>query len=58
MKTYVPVTPGGSVLMHLEAKSEKQAWNNLLKDVRHMPYRSVKDLQERGYTVEEFIRGK
>lgn len=48
---YFPVTPGGSVLVHLESPSEQQAWANLLKDIQPL-YGSRKELEERGYTVE------
>ena len=41
---YVPVTPGGSLIMHLEAKSEEEAWNKLLKDAGHMPYKNKEGL--------------
>lgn len=35
---YVPVTPGGTVLVNLAAKTEEEAIANLLKDAAHMPY--------------------
>ena len=48
---YVPVTPGGSLIMHLEAKSEEEAWNKLLKDAGHMPYKNKEGFIKRGYTI-------
>lgn len=53
MSTYIPVTPAGSLLAHLEADTEDQAWKNLLEDAAHMPYRGKKGFHERGYTVME-----
>ncbi len=48
---YVPVTPAGSAIMHLAAKSEKKAWKKLLKEAGHMPYDGKQGFLERGYTV-------
>jgi hypothetical protein len=50
-KTYVPVTPGGSVLMHLESKTRKKAWKRLMKEAAHMPYQNQKEFEKRGYEV-------
>jgi hypothetical protein len=52
-KTYVPVTPGGTVLMHLESKTEDEAWRKLLKDAAHMPYKTKENFIKRGYAVDE-----
>ena len=52
---YVPVTPGGTVVMHLEADSEEQAIKNLLRDAAHMPYDGWEGFQQRGYTIETYI---
>jgi hypothetical protein len=49
---YVPFTPGGSCLMHLEAATEDEAWQNLLEDASHMPYQGKQGFYERGYRVE------
>jgi hypothetical protein len=49
--TYIPETPGGTVLAHLEAKTEEKAWANLLRDAAHMPYKGVTGFQKRGYKV-------
>ena len=55
MKTqYVPVTPGGSACVWLAAKTEHQAWANLLKDAAHMPYKTIENFKKRGYTVEKW----
>ena len=53
--SWVPVTPGGSVLMHIEADTEDEAWSNLLQDAAHMPYKDKEGFIERGYTVEDFV---
>ena len=53
-KTYVPFTPGGSMLSHLESDTEQGAWDNLLKDAAHMPYDGKQGFIDRGYTVEEY----
>jgi hypothetical protein len=50
-KTYVPVSPGGYVLMHLEAKTEEQAIKNLLRYAAHMPYKTWDNFQRRGYYI-------
>lgn len=51
LPTYYPETPGGTVLMHLGADTEEQAWKNLLKDAAHMPYQGIEGFKERGYKV-------
>lgn len=53
MSTYIPCTPAGSPLMHLEADSEDQAIQNLLEDAAHMPYDGWPGFQKRGYTIIE-----
>lgn len=52
-KTFVPVTPGGSILMHLESNTKEEAWKKLMHDARHMPYDGKRAFERRGYTVEE-----
>lgn len=52
-KTYVPVTSDGSLCTHLEADTEDGAWDNLLEDAAHMPYRDKTEFMARGYTVME-----
>jgi len=49
---YVPVTPAGTVLDHLQGETEQLTWDNLLEDLAHMPYPNQQSLVDRGYTVE------
>lgn len=51
--TYVPITPGGTFLYHLESQTETEAWDKLLVDAAHMPYKTKENFQRRGYTVEK-----
>lgn len=51
---YVPITPGGTPCVWLAAKTEKKAWENLLKDAAHMPYKGIEGFKQRGYTVEKW----
>lgn len=51
---YIPYTPAGTCLAHLEANTEDKAWANLLKDAAHMPYKTKENFIKRGYTVEKF----
>ena len=48
---WIPETPGGSLLMHLEADSEEEAWANLVDDAPHVRYGSRSILYARGYRV-------
>jgi len=52
--TWIPETPAGSLLSHLEADTEDQAWANLLEDASHMPYDGKEGFKQRGYKVEEW----
>ena len=52
---YVPVTPGGTILIHLESRSNKRAGAKLMEDARHMPYPDKQAFIDRGYTVEEWV---
>ena len=52
--SWVPVTPGGSILMHLESNTKEEAWKKLLIDAAHMPYDGKQGFINRGYTVKEF----
>lgn len=54
-KRYYPVTPGGSILVHLESNTEDEAWEKLLTEASHMPYDGREGFEARGYTVEETI---
>jgi hypothetical protein len=51
---YVPVTPGGTPCVWLAAKTEAQAWANLLVDAAHMPYKTIENFKKRGYRVEKW----
>lgn len=51
---YIPVTPAGTPLVELGAKTEAQAWAKLLKDAAHMPYKTIENFKKRGYTVEKW----
>ncbi len=53
MKTYIPVTPAGTMVPHLERNTEDEAWEALLEEASHMPYAGKQGFIERGYTVEE-----
>ena len=48
---YVPMTPGGTLCMHLVAPTEARAWEMLMEDASHMPYGTVQAFKLRGYTV-------
>lgn len=51
--SYVPVTPGGTFLYHLQSSTEDEAWKKLLKDAAHMPYITKENFIKRGYSVEK-----
>jgi hypothetical protein len=51
-KMYYPVTPAGSVLMHLLSKTRAVAIERLMREAAHMPYKTWGDFQRRGYTIE------
>ena len=53
---FIPSTPGGTLLAHLESATEAQAWKALMKDAAHMPYPDKAAFIERGYTVSEYAR--
>lgn len=48
---YVPMTPGGTLCMWLAAKTEDKAWEKLLEDAAHMPYKGKEGFKQRGYKV-------
>lgn len=50
---FVPCTPGGSMLFHLESHTRNQAIKKLMRDASHMPYKTWEDFEKRGYTIEE-----
>lgn len=51
---YVPVTPGGTPVLHIAADTEEQAIANLLEDAAHMPYDGWPGFKARGYTIEKW----
>ena len=53
---WIPSTPGGTLLAHLESKTEDQAWEKLMIDAAHMPYKDRSAFADRGYTVSEYSR--
>lgn len=48
---YVPITPGGTPLIHLAADTNEEAWSALMEDAVGMPYESKEEFETRGYTV-------
>lgn len=56
--TYVPVTPGRTVMFELRGKTRKKAWNKLLHATQHMPYSSIGALKHRGYTIERWLKSE
>lgn len=50
-KRFVPVTPSGLPLSHLEASTFDDAWARLLEDAKHMPYKTRENFEKRGYRV-------
>ena len=50
-KIFVPMTPGGTPILHLKATTEEEAWKNLLEDAKHMPYGTVENFKKRGYKM-------
>jgi len=50
-KQYVPITPGGTVLIELAAETEDGAWTKLINDASHMPYKTKQNFINRGYTI-------
>jgi len=49
--TYIPETPGGTLLLHLESETEDEAWDKLLVEASHMPYGNKQGFIDRGYEV-------
>ncbi len=52
--SFIPITPAGTILMHLVAPTEEEAWANLLRDAAHMPYKTKENFMKRGYRVEKW----
>ncbi len=55
---FIPVTPAGTVCFWLEADTKDKAWENLMKDASHMPYKDKAAFIKRGYTVEKLKQEK
>jgi hypothetical protein len=53
---YVPVTPAGTYLFHLESPTEDSAKRKLLKDAAHMPYKGWEGFKQRGYTIHRLVQ--
>jgi len=51
MTTFIPCTPAGTILAHLEADTEGEAIANLLEDASHMPYGNWEGFYARGYRI-------
>lgn len=63
---YVPVTPGGTPVPYgaanrsgkvNAARTEEEAWANLMEDAKHMPYGTKENFIKRGYTIEYWEGG-
>lgn len=52
--SFVPVTPGGTPCFWLASNTEDEAWEKLIVDAAHMPYKTKEGFVARGYTVEYF----
>lgn len=50
---FIPVTPAGTLCAYLAADTEDEAWDKLLKEAAHMPYKTKANFIKRGYTVEK-----
>lgn len=48
---YIPITPSGTACDWLEAETEAEAWNKLIEDAAHMPYKTKEGFIERGYRI-------
>lgn len=48
---YIPRTPGGTDCAWLMGDTDDEAWDLLLEDAKHMPYRNRSEFIARGYTV-------
>lgn len=55
MKKFLPITPAGTPLIDLEARSEEAAWRNLERQLTPGMYADRDALVERGYTVGQFV---
>ena len=48
---FVPITPGGTVLLELASETENEAWKKLMRASAHMPYCGREQFERRGYRV-------
>jgi hypothetical protein len=53
-KVWFPETPAGTVLVNLKSSTEEGAWQKLLKDAAHMPYKGKQGFINRGYKVKQW----
>lgn len=53
-KKWIPETPAGTLCDWLARDTEEEAWQALMAEASHMPYRNKQEFIERGYTVEEY----
>ena len=51
---WIPITPAGTPLVNLSARTEAVAWEALMGEGAHMPYPDKAAWIERGYTVEHW----
>lgn len=51
---WIPETPGGTLCDWLASDTENEAWQKLMREATHMPYKTIEDFKARGYTVEEY----
>ena len=51
--SFIPCTPGGTLVVGLAADTREEAIRRLLIDAAHMPYGTWKNFKRRGYTIEE-----
>lgn len=52
---FVPVTPAGTYLMHLDSGTEAEAIEKLLHEASHMPYNGWVGFKKRGYRITQLV---
>ena len=52
--SFIPVTPGGTLVVGLAADTYHEAKKRLMHDAAHMPYPNWKAFKKRGYVIEEW----
>ena len=55
---WIPTTPGGTECFWLARLTEREAWEALMEDAKHMPYRNRSDFEKRGYRVDKWTTSK